>query len=447
MRTFPLLLAFLFASVLVAEEATPYATDQPGYHAATVELARFCLQNNLFSQGKALRDEILKESRSGSDENTAAKKLADEFDLTKADVYTSKAWGDYLDKREAIQKKRAEAAWQALGRSGAELALNLDPDHKAAREAYGFQWLDGMGWLKPAEATRLSPFVLKTKDAPAKNERVATWAEPYVMVGEHFTVVTDLPWARALKYSKMLDRYYETFFVVVGDVIPKRTCLNLIWLCANADDFIKLSTACEFPMTDKHEGAYLRWQGFSIINAQRADEVGKLNKARDNLARTLFHEGVHRLVESGCCGMLPMSQAWVAYSEPQGWIVEAIAIIFENLEIKEKGYNLTSLEAQRKWSLDKMKKAEKYPDLAPIFAQGTGDFGTNAPVPVTDKYAIAGSVAWYCLFVKKDAYRAAFLGLLIDQYRGDTKARNFEVRFGVKLEDFEKAWKTYAFGK
>jgi len=73
-------------------DAVPYSTDQPGYHTVTVELARFCLQNSLFSQGKALRDEVLKEARAGSDENTAAKKLADEFDLTKPDIYTSKAW-------------------------------------------------------------------------------------------------------------------------------------------------------------------------------------------------------------------------------------------------------------------------------------------------------------------------------------------------------------------
>ncbi len=447
MRTYSLLLALLFSGALAAQDAVPYSPDQPGYHAATVELARYCLTNSLFSQGKALRDEALKGARAGSDEQTAAKNLEAEFDLTKPDAYSAKAWGEYLDKREAVQKQRAEAAWQALGRSGMEFVYNLDPDHKGAREAYGFQWLDGMGWLKPAEATRLKEFVQLTKDAPKNNERAATWAAPYVMVGEHFTLVTDLPWTRAVRYSKLLDRFYGIFFEVVGDVIPKRTGINLIWLCAKAEDFIKLSVACDFAMTDKHEGAYLRWHGFSIINAQRADEVGRLNKSRDNLARTLYHESVHRLAEAGCQCKLPMSQAWGNYAEPQGWIVEAIAIVFENLEIKDKGYSLTSLEAQRTYSLGKMKKAEKYPELAPIFRQSTSEFGTSQPIGVADKYGVAGSVGWYCLFVKKDAYRAAFLALLIDQYRGDTKTRNFDARFGVKLEDFEKAWKTYAFGK
>lgn len=446
MRTYSLLLALLFSCSLAAQDV-PYSPDQPGYHAATLELARYCLTNSLFSQGRALRDEILKSAPAKSDERAAATKLAEDFDLAKPDVYTAKTWGEYLDKRETVQKQRAEAAWQALGRSGAELVYNLDSDHKGAREAYGFQWLDGMGWLKPADATRLKEFIQLTKDAPKANERVATWDAPYVMVGEHFTLVTDLPWARAVRYSKLLDRFYETFFTVVGDVIPKRSGINLIWLCAHAEDFIKLSVACDFAMTEKHEGAYLRWHGFSIINAERADEVGRLNKSRDNLARTLFHESVHRLAEAGCCGKLPMSQAWVNYTEPQGWIVEALAIVFENLEIKDKGYSLTSLEAQRTYSLGKMKKAEKYPELAPIFVQSTSDFGSNTPIPVADKYAVAGSVAWYCLFTKKDAYRAAFLGLLLDQYRGDTKSRNFEARFGVKLEDFDKAWKSYAFGK
>lgn len=444
-RKIPLLLLLLCGAL--AAQDVPYSPSQPGFHTATVELARFCLSNNLFSQGSELRDEVLKGAPKGSDELAAAEKLAQEFDLTKSDVYTAKAWGEYLDKREDLQKKRAEAAWQALGRSGIEIVQNLDWDHKAAREAYGFQWLDGVGWLKPAEVTRLKPCVQALKDAPAKNERVANWDNPYVLVGEHFTLVTDLPWWRALRYTKLLDRFYGTFFELFGDVIPKRPGINLIWLCAKAADFVKVSTQFEFAMTEKHEGAYLRWHGFSVINAERADEVGRLNKARDNLARTLYHESVHRVVEAGCCGKLPMSAAWGNYSEPHGWIVEAIAIVFENLEIKEKGHSLNSLEAQRTFSLGKMKKAEKYPQLAPIFTQSTTEFGTNAPIPVADKYAVAGSVAWYCLFTKKDAYRSAFLGLLIDQYRGDTKARDFEARFGVKLEDFEKAWKTYAFGK
>ncbi|MBP9892949.1 MAG: hypothetical protein KBG84_13685 [Planctomycetes bacterium] len=444
-RTIALLLLLL--SGTLATQETPYSSTQPGYHAATIELARLCFSNNLISQGKELRDEALKGAPAGSDEKAAAEKLAQEFDLAKPDIYTAKAWGDYLDKREALQRKRAEAAWQALGRSGIDFVQNLDWDHKAAREAYGYQWLDGVGWLKPAEATRLKPCVQALKDAPAKNERVANWENPYVLVGEHFSVVTDLPWWRALRYTRLLDRFYNTFFELFGDVIPKRSGINLIWLCAKAADFIKVSTQFEFPMTEKHEGAYLRWHGFSVINAERADEVGRLNKARDNLARTLYHEGVHRIVEAGCCGKLPMSQAWGNYAEPHGWIVEAIAIVFENLEIKDKGFSLNSLEAQRTFSLGKMKKAEAHPQLAPIFAQSTSDFGTSAPIHVADKYAVAGSVAWYCLFVKKDAYRLAFLVLLIDQYRGDTKARGFEARFGVKLEDFEKAWKTYAFGK
>jgi hypothetical protein len=444
-RTIPLWLLLLCGTL--AAQDVPYSPSQPGFHAATVELARFCLSNNLFSQGKELRDEALKGASAGSDEKLAAEKLAQEFDLAKPDVYTAKAWGEFLDKREALQKQRAEAAWKALGRAGIQTVQNLDWDHKAAREAYGYEWLDGVGWLKPAEVARLKPCVHALKDAPAKNERVATWASPYVLVGEHFTLVTDLPWWRALRYTKLLDRFYNTFFELFGDVIPRRAGINLVWLCAKAEDFIKVSAEFDFAMTEKHEGAYLRWHGFSVINAQRADEVGRLNKARDNLARTLYHEGVHRIVEAGCCGKLPMSAAWGSYSEPHGWIVEAIAIVFENLEIKDKGHSLSSLEAQRTFSLGKMKKAESYPSLAPIFRQNTAEFGTSEPIHVADKYAVAGSVAWYCLFVKKADYRSAFLGLLIDQYRGDTKARNFEARFGVKLEDFEKAWKSYAFGK
>lgn len=439
-------MVLLLCAALGAEEV-PYSPSQPGYHAATVELARFCFSSELFSQGRQHRDEVLKGAPANSPERAAAEKLAQEFDLSKPDVYTAKTWGEYLDKREGLQKKRAQAAWQALGKGGIQIVQDLDFDHKEAREAYGFQWLDGVGWLKAEEHKRLAPCVHSLKDAPAKMERVATWQAPYVMVGAHFTLITDLPWARALKYARLLDRFYDIFFEVVGDVIPRRPGINLIQVCAKAADFIKLSTELEFAMTEKHEGAYLRWHGFSIINAERSDEVGRLNKSRDNLARTLFHESVHRLAEMGTCGRLPMSQAWEAYTEPHGWIVEAIAIVFENLEIKDKGYSLTSLEAQRTFSLGRIKKTEQYPSLAAIFAQNTSDFGTNSPIPVADKYAVSGSVAWYCLFVKKDAWRAAFLGLLVDQYRGDTKARSFEARFGVKLEEFEKAWKSHAFAK
>jgi hypothetical protein len=435
----------LFACALGAQgDALPYAEGQPGYFAPNVELARFCFTNNLFSQGKIHRDEALK---AGDEAALAAKKLAEEFDLTRPDAYTAKTWGEYLDRREAIQRRRAEGVFKALGASGAESALEFWPEHEGARKAYGQEMLDGMGWLRSADAERFRPCLVKTKEAPRENERVATWAQPYVMAGEHFTLVTDLPWGRALRYARLLERFYEIFYEVTGEYLPKRQSRNLIWLCAKPEDFIKLSNTYQFPMTEKHEGAYLRWHGFSIINATRADEVGRLNKARDNLARTLFHESVHRLAEASVCGILPPSGAWEAYGEKHGWIVEAIAVIFENLEVKEKGHALPSLEAQRKWSLDKMKKDGKAPSLAAIFVQNTAEFGSNAPCPVADKYAIAGSVAWYCVFVKKDAYKAAFFTLLIDQYRAGTQARDFASRFGVTLEDFEKAWKSYALGK
>jgi len=445
-----LVLAFvLLAGVLSAQEqaALPYSPDLPGYHVATVELARFCLQNNLISQGGLLRDEALKESTAGSVEHSAAQKLAEEFDLTKPDVYTAKDWGEYLDKREDLQKRRAAAAWLALDKQGVQYALAHDPDHAPSRTLMGEEWLEGVGWLTPAEAKRLKPCIVKTKEAPKNNDRVATWAAPYVLVGESFTLVTDLPWWRALRYSKLLDRFEGVFHELVGDVIPRRGSVNLVWLCAKADDFIKLSTDAEFPMTEHHEGAYLRWHGYSIINATRADEVGRLNKAKDNLARTLYHECVHRLVESGICGRMPQRSAWASYAETNGWIVEAIAIVFENLEIKEKGFALASLEAQRKWSIEKMRKAGVSPSLAVIFDQTTAEFGGNAPIPVADKYGVAGSVGWFCLFARKDTYRAPFLGLLMDQYRGASKARDFSARFGMKLDEFEKSWKAYALAK
>lgn len=436
----------LGGSCCLAQEAVPYTPDEPGYHVGTLELARFCLQSNLISQGRALRAEVLKGSKDDT-ERQAAEKLAQDFDLAKPDVYTAKVWGDYLDRREALQARRAESAWQALGKAGARHALSHDPGHAEARKAYGHEFLEGVGWLEPKEAQRLRPFVASIKDAPKDNPRKATWLEPYVVVGEHFTLVSDLPWWRVLRYVRLLDRYYEVFFEIAGEFIPKRKSINLIWCCAKADDFIALSKTVEFPMTAEHEGAYLRWHGYSIINAQRADEVGKLNKAKDNLARTLFHECTHRLAEIGICGRTTAMEAWGNYMEAHGWIVEAIAVIFENLDIKDKGYTLASLEAQRTHCLGRMKRAGTAPQLATLFKQNTSEFGASQPYAVADKYAVAGSIAWYCLFAKKDSYRAAFFGLLIDQYRSDSSARTFEQRFGQSLEDFENGWKAYALGK
>jgi hypothetical protein len=75
--------------------------------------------------------------------------------------------------------------------------------------------------------------------------------------------------------------------------------------------------------------------------------------------------------------------------------------------------------------------------------QGFSAFAAAGPVPVPDKYALAGGVAWYCLFEKPDDYRRAYLDLLVDYYRLDTGRRDFETRFGVAIKDFETPWREW----
>ncbi|MCA8946187.1 MAG: hypothetical protein KDB29_08170, partial [Planctomycetes bacterium] len=102
-------------------------------------------------------------------------------------------------------------------------------------------------------------------------------------------------------------------------------------------------------------------------------------------------------------------------------------------------------EDQRTYTIKKYwagKKGE-VPKLKPIFAQGFSGFAAGEPISSVEKYALAGSVAWYCLFEKPDEYRKPYLHLLVDYYRTDTAHSDFKARFSVELEDFQTEWQEW----
>ncbi|MBK9974091.1 MAG: hypothetical protein IPP14_04880 [Planctomycetes bacterium] len=429
MRNLAACLLALLCAAAGAQEPLPYDPSQPGYRDADLELARYCLQQGLVSECKRIA------TKAGDAE------LAKSCE-GKTDTYTAAAWGGYLDRREAVQKRRGLGA--ANAGLDAQSVLYVDPDHAASREQLGQKWLQGLGWLSTQDHTRLAPLVLNDFSAATKAPREATWETPFVLAGKHFTLVTDLPWARAVKYSGLLDKFHDYYFALVGDVIAQRSQPNVVWCCKDAATFVSHSQAIGMPMAASNGGMHVGALGAVLINAERCDEVGRRNKARDNLARTLFHECSHRLTESGLRGRQPFN--WdLAMTREHAWIVEAIAVVFEDLNLEGQKPLLKGLEDQRKYTIDKFWKGKtgKVPALGPILAQGSQDFGTEQPVSSIEKYAVVGSLAWYCLFEKKDKYRTAFLALLVDYYRGDTKGRDFEARFGIKQSDFETDWKTW----
>jgi hypothetical protein len=418
-------------------EPLPYSPAQQGYHDAELELAEYCLEQKLYSEARLLCEKI-----SGA-KAARAKEIITACEA-KADEYTAQAWGGYLDRRETVMQRRAQGAHKAG--QPAQQVLFIDPDHAEARAALGHKWLDGMGWLSAADHERFSKLVLKTPDAPEKPEREVSWEQPWVLSGTHFTLVTDLDFKRALKYAGLLERFHEIFFELLGDVIPQRKQPNLVWCCRHAATFVKFTEAMDFAMGETNAGMHVGSLGAVIINAERCDFVGRKNKAKDNLARTLYHECAHRLVESGLRGR---RGGWgsfeLAGSKEHAWIVESIAVVFEDLQITGSKHKLKGLEAQRTYTIQKHWAGEKgkVPALQPVLAQGFSAFAEGTPIPATEKYALAGTVAWYCLFQKPDAYRRPYLELLVDYYRLDTGRRDFEQRFGVSLKDFEAEWSAW----
>jgi hypothetical protein len=431
LRSMLLLLVLLASSLHAEAEPLPYHPAQAGYHDATVALAGYCLEQKLYSEARMLCAGV---SGDRAEEIIAACESKD-------DVYTAEAWSGYLDRRETIGQRRALGAHKA-GASADEV-LQLDPDHEQANQALGLLWCEGMGWLTKDSHAKYSPLVLKMADKPAKPEREVTWDQPWVLIGEHFTLVTDLDWKRAGKYSGYLDRFHSVFFELMGDFIPERKQPNVVWCCKDALTFVAFSKSMGFEMGETNGGLHVGYLGAVLINAERCDFVGKKNKSWDNLARTMFHECAHRLVESCLRGRRGGWDSFgLASASEHAWIVESIAIVFEDLQLTAKGYKLTGLEDQRKYTIDKVWKAPeaKVPELKPIFTQGYSDFAGGTPISNPEKYALAGSVGWYCLFQKKDKYRAAYLTLLVDYYRLDTKGRDFDKRFGVSLKDFQAEW-------
>lgn len=432
MRYLPCLLLF-FMPVLFAQETLPHLPSDPAYHTSTVELAKLCLEQKLYRQAKKLA------TQAGSADDAAGiiEQAGD-----KANEYSSKGWKTYLDKREEIQAARARAAFNI---SGAQAALAIYPDCKEAQEASSSKYLEGFGWLHSKEFDRLKPLHVKLADAPKKQEGRATWDKPWVIQTEYFGIITDLPYSRALKYAKLLDRFYDFYFETVTVVAP-RPQPNVVYISKTSDNYVALGKSLGFPQSPKASGLHIGLLGCVLINAERADYVGKRNKAKDNLARTLYHECCHRLTEIGTRGRLSARDAYpYVDSAEHAWIVEGIAIIFENLRFSDKKTKLTSLEAQRTYTIDKFWKSKgcTVPSFAILIKQGHFSFSSQLPINSLEKYAFAGSVAWLCMFKKTDEYRSVFLSLLMDYYLGDTKHKNFKIRFGISVSEFETDWKAF----
>jgi hypothetical protein len=434
-RFLPLLL--LFAPALFAQDALPPSPDSPGFHQSTVALAEYCLEYKLYSEAAKLCASVTGDSEPRATEIIAACK-------DRSDTYTAASWGGYLDRREAVMRRRAlgatEAGWQP------NAVLGIDPDYAPAREKLGFKRLECIGWLKGEEHDRLAPCVVALKDAPNKQDREATWDQPWVVAGQHFTLVTDLPWTRAVKYAEYLDRFEGIFFELLGDTIPRRDDPNVVYCCKDAETFVAFTTQAGHPMTKENGGLHVGALNAVFINAERCDYVGHKNKSWDNLARTMFHECAHRLVEIGLRGRRAPRDFWGMMSTKEhAWIVESIAIVFEDLQLDAKGYKLAGLEDQRTYTIEKHWKGNDKapPGLEPVLTQGFSAFATGSPISNAEKYALAGSVAWFCLFERKADYRAAYLNLLVDYYRNDTTGRDWQARFGKPLAEFEKEWKSW----
>lgn len=432
LRTSTLLLFALLACGLHAGDGLPWHPSQAGYHDATVALADYCLEQKLHSEAIRLC--------TGVNTDRAKEIIAACADLS--DEYTAEAWGGYLDRLEATQRRRAQGAFDAG--NPAQDVLTISPDYAPALGRAGMLELKGMGWLRKAEHERLSPLAIALEGSPAKQEREVTWQQPWVIVGKTFCLVTDLPWSRAKKYAEYLERFDEIFFELLGDVLPRRPHPNVVWCCKDAATFVDFTTSLGFPMGKDNGGMHVGSLGAVLVNAERCDFVGRKNKSWDNLARTLFHECAHRLVEIGLRGRRGGMDAWsLAATREHAWIVESIAIVFEDLKLTKTGYKLKGLEDQRNWTIKAWKgKDSKVPELAPIFAQGHAGFAEGTPISSTEKYALAGSVGWYCLFENKE-HRKAYLYLLVDYYRTDTQRRDFAKRFGKPLADFEAEWKAW----
>ncbi|MCC6573413.1 MAG: hypothetical protein IT462_06435 [Planctomycetes bacterium] len=445
LRCWFLLVLLLLSGGLRADDGAPlpYLRSQRGYHVPTLELARACLDQGLVSECRKLCATVQEEAK-GAKEAEAAAALLKEIPAEKIDAYSAKSWGAYLDQREALVVRRGAAAFAKLGANGALIVLGADPNNADARKALGEEWVGGVGWCKRAEAERLKPLCIKAADAVEKAPYDATWEKPYILVGLHFTLVTDLPWPRALKYSRLLERYHAVFVEKMGDVVPTRSQPNVVYCCRMSKTFVDYSAKCGLDFTDQHSGMYVQHIGVPVINAERCDYVGQKNGSKDNLARTLYHECTHRLIDVGLRGSGDEERWATIGSKEHAWIVEAAAIVFEGLEMGDKGYELKGLEFQRTYTINKYFRPKKQvPDAKSIMLQGYFEFAAETPVSSAQKYAVAGSIGWYCLFHKPKEYRMAFLGLMVDYYRGDTACRDFKARFGTDIEPFVKEWTEY----
>lgn len=439
MRLFTISLIVVLSSLLPAQETTAWNATQDGYFDDTLALAEFCALNGLHSEARRLA-------------NLCAKALPDESkriaesSKDKPAQHSATKWSSYLDRVALLQRKRADAAWRET--KDARTTLGIDADHTDARKAQGQRWHTAFGWLSNDEFDHLDACLVGDE----KPDRKVTWDAPYVFDGGTFTLVTDLSFATAQKLSRQLDAFAVLFREVFGSHIPARKRPNVIWCCKDDKTFIGLGERFGANTVKELSGLYVGHVGQVLINAERAKWLGKKNKVKNNLLRTIIHECVHRLVDVGLCDDRPSFVFRKYQNKANAWLVESAAVLFEGTEVKREGAEyvavLDSFDYQRQWTIDlTWKRRKKTPSLKSVFENNAATFGRPKPIAVVEKYALAGSVAWYCVKERPDDFREAYLGLLVDYYRGVAAGLGWNSRFGVEMDAFDTAWSNWVLAK
>ncbi len=320
--------------------------------------------------------------------------------------------------RQALDSDNADKAYQWLHE-----ALHENPDHKLARTVLGYRIVNGR-WRLPQGRPRVST-------VRASNPRLKFSARRHWRVeSEHFSLLTDHSQKEGLQTVEQLEVFYslwrQAFFRFWGPpgqlkrqldsaASPRRDNRKFsVVLFRSRDKYLQVLGPSQ-PLIGKTVGIYL-------------DKARTANFYVDpELAATYrYHEAAHQFFSEAAGATSDVGQ------RDNFWVVEAIALYMESLQVHDGYYTLGGLDADRtQYARYRAYNQSTYTPLGSLTRLSRDAMQKNDDV--RKLYSQSAGLAGYFLDRAAPARRSAFIGYVRDVYRGRARADSLAEKLGAEL--------------
>jgi hypothetical protein len=406
---------------------------------------------------------------------------------------TGTAPNDLESIRTAAAKSLFELAQRALSEEPRQYALadgllrsvlDRQPDHAEARRLLGYVPHNG-GWATPYAVNNLrggkvlhpvygwvfQDWVphLDRGELPIPKGRVAQrvewhptavadewhqdWAHPWTIDTEHFRILSNVPLAEVISFSRELEAFHDVFFSVAADLIGEKLPLaqrfrspkmtgepanrsHTVYYFQNKQEYVDKLEPTQGQSIAQSLGIYIPPTRGNRAPAYFFRDVG----GQLPVTATLYHEVSHQLLFE-TAGPNHFRQ-----NSGQYWVFEGFGTYFETVTPKPDGALEVGgligrrIEEARKNVLDR----RAYIPLDQFVAMGQREFNDEERIYLHYQEAMALTV--FFMQAEQGRYREGFLDYLKDAYRGRlkrTSGLSLEARLGVPFAELDREFLAY----